>query len=81
MIGSSEPHYPGIGPTTSDSVSIAHIPVALHDLHDSTLYPVHFELHSASKIRLLDAETKSPHQQWDPGDVAINGLLRLMHCY
>lgn len=45
------------------------------DLHVSKLYPLHFELHSESDTLLLDAGSKSPHQQLDPMVVPITGLF------
>ena len=45
------------------------------DLHVSRLYPLHFELHSESDTLLLDAGSRSPHQQLDPMVVPITGLF------
>ena len=50
------------------------------DLHISRLYPLHFELHSESETLLLDAGSRSPHQQFDPIVVPITGLFWLTHC-
>lgn len=46
----------------------------------SKLYPLHFELHSESETLLLDAGSRSPHQQLDPMVVPITGLFWLTHC-
>ena len=50
------------------------------DLHVSRLYPLHFELHSESETLLLDAGSRSPHQQLDPMVVPMTGLFWLTHC-
>lgn len=50
------------------------------DLHVSKLYPLHLELHSESETLLLDAGSRSPHQQLDPMVVPITGLFWLTHC-
>ena len=69
-----------LGPPPATQSARSQTACLCRNLQVSKLYPLHFELHSESETLLLDAGSRSPHQQLDPMVVPITGLFWLTHC-